>query len=120
MPSDNSQPSSYADKVHRGANSKGAIVEENMVVGAKTKQVSEVIGSIMGPSQRTNVCGLGVWTAGAIQSNPAHLTVVVVQAFHFAAQCSVTNDALNIYGSTSRRSAGSRLGQDQAFGSIRY
>jgi hypothetical protein len=59
--------SRHADQVHSMPNPEGSIVEENMVVGTKTQQVSEIVGSIVRPAQRTNVRGSGVGPTGAVQ-----------------------------------------------------
>jgi hypothetical protein len=64
----------------------------------------------MGPPERSNMCSLCKGAAGAVQSNPAHLTAVIVKkAFHFAAQGGVANNALNVCDGSSGRCAGSRI-----------
>ena len=111
MASNDRQLSWKPYKVQCVGDPKGAIVEENMMVGAETQNVREFIGAIVRPSQRPNVCSLSIGTTGALQPKTARLAAVVMEALHPPAEHRIADDPLDVCRSPLRGVSNCALGR---------
>src|SRR3954452_1026755 len=69
-----------------------AVVEQDVVVRAQTQDVVQRIRPMMGRSQRTDVGGLCIPPALALQACPANLTSKLMEVLYMPAQGGVAHD----------------------------
>jgi hypothetical protein len=70
-------------------------VQQHVVIRAEAQDVVRHIVTIVGTSQRTDVCALGVGAAGRIKRDFAHLASIPVQFLRLLCHESVPHDALD-------------------------
>ncbi len=72
----------------------GSVVEQDVVVGAQTKDVGEVVDAVVTGAEWHQVCTFRVGSGRCLQTNAADLAGEVVEAFHGLWNVAVTGQAV--------------------------